>query len=187
MDSEIQVLLRTVRESPGAEGEFVRLYRPRLLRASQVFLGDQLDEAGDMVQDTFLVCLPQLKNRDLSAPVFPWLRQICLRLCYARRRSRDGILTCLEDELRNYMQCMDIEPIGHPHAEVQTQQKMELLRDLIKQLAPTNRQIIQLRNVHGMTYAQIGQVLDISLSVVIERLTEARSQIRCLVKNPESP
>jgi RNA polymerase sigma-70 factor (ECF subfamily) len=184
MVDEKDLQARILQGSPGAKAEFIRLYRPRLLRSSQVFLGELRAEAEDMVQDTFLVALPRLKILDLSAPVFLWLRQICLRLCYARRRSRDGVLICLEEDLRAYMRRMQVEQVRSGHVEVQSQQKMELLRELIKQLAPPDRQIIQLRNVHGMSYAQIGQVLSIPLATVVERLAQARDQIRHFVESP---
>jgi RNA polymerase sigma-70 factor, ECF subfamily len=137
-----------------------------------------------MVQDTFLVALPRLKDRDPSAPVYPWLRRICLRLCYARRRSRNGVLGCLDYELRLYMRHMDVEPVRSQNVEVQTQQKLELLRELIKQLTPADRQIIQLRNMHGMNYAQIGQVLDLPMAGVVERLAKAREQLRKCADSP---
>jgi RNA polymerase sigma-70 factor (ECF subfamily) len=181
MVDEKDLVTRIVQGVPGAEGEFIRFFRPRLLRCSKGFLGDQNAECEDMVQDTFLVALPRLKNRDLGAPVFPWLRLVCLRLCYARRRGRDGVLICLDDELNTYMRRMDVEQVRTANAEVQIQQKKELLREVIKQLAPAERQIIQLRNVHGMNYAQIGQVLDLSPTAIAERLAEARGHIRRFV------
>jgi RNA polymerase sigma-70 factor (ECF subfamily) len=184
MDKEKELLQAALEGGEGAQAEFAQMFRPRLLRASRVFLGEQHSEAEDMVQDTFLVAFPRLKLCDLSAPVYPWLRQICVRLCYARRRSRDGVLTCLEGELRAYMRRMNVQQVGSGHAEVQSQQKMQLLRELIKQLPPPGRQIIQLRNVHGMSYDQIAQVLGIPREAIVERLAEARGQIRNFVESP---
>jgi RNA polymerase sigma factor (sigma-70 family) len=167
-----------------AEGDIVRLYRPRLLRSSKVFLGDLDAEAEDMVQDTFLVVLPRLDHRDLSASVYPRLRQVCIRLCSARRHSRDGVLACLEDELRAYMLRKNVEPVRSLNPEVVFQQKMSLLRDMVKPLTPARRQLIQLRNVHGMNYAQIGLVLAIPVAVVSERLAESREQLRLIAAGP---
>jgi RNA polymerase sigma-70 factor (ECF subfamily) len=178
---EKDLVIRVLHGVPGAEAEFIQLFRGRLLRASKVFLSDLSAEGEDMVQDTFLVALPGLEKRDLRAPVFPWLRRVCLRLCYERRRSRHGVLVCLEDELKTYMLRMDIEQVHSGHLEVQRQQRMEQLRELIKQLAPAQRQIIQLRNVHGMSYAQIGQVLDLPTETVVGRWAQARGQLRRFV------
>jgi len=184
MDKEKELLQQALEGVPGAHAEIIRMFRPRLLRASQDLLGERRDEADDMVQDTFLVAFPRLKQCDLSAPVYPWLRQICVRLCYARRRSRDGVLSCLEGELQAYMRRMNVQRVGSGLAEVQAQQKLEILRELIKQLPPSGRQIIQLRNVHGMSYDQIGQVLAIPRGAIVERLAEARGQLRRFVESP---
>ena len=184
MNKELELLQRLRAGEPGIEADFIRMFRPRLLRACRDLLGEQHAEAEDMVQDTFLVAIPKLRKLDLSAPAYPWLRQVCVRLCYARRRSRDGVLTCLEGELQAYMRRMNVPRVNSGQVEVQAQQKMELLRELIKQLPPAARQIIQLRNVHGMTYDQIGQVLAIPRDAIVERLAEARERIRNYVETP---
>jgi RNA polymerase sigma factor (sigma-70 family) len=160
-------------------------YEPRLLRASLSFLGGPSAESGDMVQDTFLVALSFLKQQGLGEPLYPWLRQICVRLCYARRRGQGPILICLDDDLERYMRTMAIERVRSEVPEVQKRQKLGLLREMIKPLDSDNRQIIQLRNVNGMTYTQVSRVLDISKENVAARLARARGQIRASA--PASP
>jgi RNA polymerase sigma-70 factor (ECF subfamily) len=168
---------RVLRGDPGAESGFIRLFKPRLLRASVAFLAGQAAEAEDMVQDTFLVALPRLGQRPPGEPLFPWLRQVCLSLCCARRRCRSGVLLCLEDDLQAYMRSMGVETVSSSNATVQKQQKLALLREMIKRLEPESRQMIQLRNVHGMSYAQIGQVLGLPPAGVSAQLSAARGRL----------
>jgi len=102
-------------------------------------------------------------------------------------RSKAGILLCLEDELQLYMRRLNIERLGSENLELQKQQKLGLLRELIKLLNQDDRQIIELRNVHGMSYAQIRETLGLSPKALTSRLSRAREQIRELLKNlPES-
>jgi RNA polymerase sigma-70 factor (ECF subfamily) len=167
----------------GQAEETFQAFWPRLLRASQGFLGVQSTEAQDMVHDTFLVAFAKLDRYAPSEATYAWLRQICLRLCYARLRSRDGALGCLEEELKRYRDREGIARVNSENLELQKQQQLELLRELIKRLPPDSRQVIQLRNVNGMTYAQICQTLDLPPAALMARLKRARALIRDLLSD----
>jgi RNA polymerase sigma-70 factor, ECF subfamily len=167
-----------------AADSLLKRYQPRLLRASHSFLGADSSECEDMVRDTFLVAFAFLKFHAGGEPLYPWLRQICVRLCYARRRGEGAILNCLDEDLETYMRRMDIERVQSENPGVKKQQKLEVLREMIKPLDIDSRQIIQLRNVNGMTYTQIGSILGISKADVASRLDGARRQMRSSLANP---
>jgi RNA polymerase sigma factor (sigma-70 family) len=155
--------------------------RDSLLRLGQICLGAYSAEAEDMVHDTYLVALPRLSRELAPGLAEAWFRQICLRLCYARLRDRGGVLRCLEQEMTSYRLAMAVERVPTENLAVQKQQDLGLLRELIKRLQPDARQMIQLRNVHGMAYAQIAACLDIPLADVAERLVQARRKLRDLL------
>ena len=188
MGDEEALVRRVIAGDPEAEEKFFKMYRPRLFRASMYFLGGHDSEAEDIVQDTFVIALPKLKDYIFKAPIYAWLRQICLRLCYARLRSRSRVLASLEGDLEMFMQRMAVERIQTDDLEVSKQEKLVLLRELIQKLNPDSRQIIELRSVQGMSYTLIGQALKIPLGTVMSRLARARDQIRKLVaEEPEEP
>src|SRR6185503_12808505 len=184
MNEEAELVGRVVAGDPEAEEIFFKMFRPRLFRASMYFLGGQDSEAEDIVQDTFVIALPKLQFYVFRAPIYAWLRQICLRLCYARLRSRSRVLASLEEDLETYMQRMAVERLQNEGLEIQKQEKLELLTELKKQLNPDSAQIIELRNVQGMSYAQISQTLKIPMGTVMSRLARARDQLRRLAEAP---
>ena len=161
-----------------SEAHIFKSYRPRLLRACMGFLGTQASEAEDIVHDCFLVALPKLTDYTALQPMHAWLRQICLRLCYARLRNSSHILCCLEDDLNAYRIQASIEAVASDNLDVKEQQRLELLREWIKRLKPDMRLMIELRNIHAMTYATIGSTLGINRPLVQARLLAARSQLR---------
>ena len=151
--------------------------RPRLIRACRGYLGALQLEAEDLVQDACHLAGPKL---DVNAPLdetVMWLQQICLQLCGARRRSREGIVRCLEGELERARRNQDIERVDSDDLEAQKQQWIGLLQDAIKPLSLQGRQMLQLRNVKGLTYAQIGATLELSWSAVAARLDDAREEM----------
>jgi len=184
MMEEQELVGRVIAGDPRAEEEFFKAFSPRLYRASAYFLGSQDSEAEDIVQETFLIAMPKLKNYVFRAPIYAWLRQICLHLCYARLHKRSRVLMSLEEDLEIFMQRMAVERVQQESQEVEKQGRLKLLSELITHLNPDSRQIIELRNVQGLSYAKISVALKIPLGTVMSRLARARDQIRKLVENP---
>lgn len=168
-----------------AEDRFYKIFRPRLLRASAYFLGYNDPEIEDIVQDTFVIAIPRLQFYDFRAPIFAWLRQICLRLCYARMRTRSRLLMSLEEDLELFMQRMAAERTQSVDLEAQKVERLDLLRELKLRLNPMSREIIELRNVQGLSYAKISQALNVPVGTVMSRLARARDQLRELVRGAQ--
>jgi RNA polymerase sigma-70 factor (ECF subfamily) len=183
MIEEQKLVCRILAGELSAQEEFDRIFRPRLIRASVYFLGNQDAEAEDIVQETFLIAFAKFHNYDFAAPIFAWLRQICLRLCYARMRSRRRVLVSLEEDLEMSMQGMALARVQSVELEAQKQVKLGILDGLKKQLNQASAQIIELRNVQGMSYTQISQALKIPMGTVMSRLARARDQLRKLAEN----
>ncbi len=186
MMEEKELIDRVIAGDPEAEESFYKAYQPRLFRASMYFLGGRDSEAEDIVHDTFMVALPKLKDYVFRAPIYAWLRQICLRLCYARLRNRRRTLASLEEDLETFMRRMAVERIQSEDLESQKQQKLDLLTRLKKKLNPDSGRILDLRSVQGMSYIQISQALKIPMGTVMSRLTRARDQLRKLVEEQQA-
>jgi RNA polymerase sigma-70 factor (ECF subfamily) len=183
MGEEEELVGRVVAGDTEAEETFFKLYRPRLLRASIYFLGGHDSEAEDIVQETFIIALPKMKDYVFRAPIYAWLKQICRRLCYARLRKRGRVLASVEEDLELFMRQMAVERLQNEDFEVKKQEKLMLIEQLKSQLNANSHKIIELRNVQGLSYVKIGEVLNIPLGTVMSRLARARDQLRKLVEN----
>jgi RNA polymerase sigma-70 factor (ECF subfamily) len=183
MIEEQKLVTQVLTGDEEAEEKFYKMFRPRLYRASMYFLGGHDAEAEDIVQDTFLIALPKLKDYDFCAPIYAWLRQICLRLCYARLRNRSRVMMSLEEDLELFMRRMAMERLENQDLEVQKQARLELINELKKQLNTDSRHIVELRDVQGLSYSEISKTLNIPIGTVMSRLARAREQLRKLVEN----
>jgi len=181
MIEEQELVAKVIAGDAAAEEAFFKMFRPRLHRASMYLLGWNDPDAEDIVQETFFIALPKLKDYDFRAPIYAWLRQIALRLCYARLRARNRVLVTLAEDLEVFMQRMAVERIQNEALEVEKQDRLKLLVELKKQLNPDSRQIIQLRDEQGMRYATIAETLQVPIGTVMSRLARAREQLRKLV------
>jgi RNA polymerase sigma-70 factor (ECF subfamily) len=185
MIEEQELIIRVLAGQPEAEDRFYKMFQPRLLRASIYFLGTHDPEAEDIVQETFIVALPKLRHYDFRAPIYAWLRQICLRLCYARMRKRTRELMSIEEDLEVFMRRMAMERVETQDLEMVKKARLDLLTEMKKQLNPDSAQIIEMRNVQGMTYIQISRALELPLGTVMSRLARARDQLRTLLEGKQ--
>lgn len=181
MIEEQRLVTRILAGEEQAEEQFIAMFRQRLYRASKYILGGQDAEAEDVVQDALMIALPRLKDYDFRAPIFAWLRQICLRLCYARLRQRKKVLTSQEGDMELFMRRQSVQALENEDLEVQKQSRLELLAQLIKQLGEDSRRIVEMRDLQGLTYSDISRTLLIPIGTVMSRLARARSQLRKLV------
>lgn len=182
MLEEKKLVGRILNGDPEAADAFVTLFRPRLLRASHYFLGHQDADAEDIVQDTFMVAFPKLQQFDFRAPIYAWLRQICLRLCYARIRRRGRVHMTLQEDLELQMQGQAIEKEQAAGLEHQKQERLVVLQGLKKDLGAISQEIVELRNVQGLSYVQISKKLGIPMGTVMSRLSRGRDQLRVLLE-----
>jgi RNA polymerase sigma-70 factor (ECF subfamily) len=183
MSEEQELVRRVMAGDTAAEEEFFGMYRPRLYRAALYFLGSNDSEADDIVQDTFMIAIPKLKDYIFDAPIYAWLRQICLRLCYARMRSRKRLLMSAEEDLEVLLRRKAAEKLQLEVEQVEKEQKLKVLTELKQLLNQDSREIIELRHVKGMSYTLISQTLKIPIGTVMSRLARARDQIRKLAQN----
>lgn len=151
--------------------------RPQLVRACRGYLGERQVESADLVQDAFMSSWGGMGFEATPEPNFEQLKQVCRQFCGARLRDREGIVRGLEPELEGARRAGKAERVASENLDVQKQQSMSLLREAIKPLSLEGRQMLQLRHVKGLTYAQIGSTLELSWAAVAARLGAARQEL----------
>jgi RNA polymerase sigma factor (sigma-70 family) len=80
-----------------------------------------------------------------------------------------------------FMRRLAVERVQNKDLEAQKQQRLALLTELKKRLNPSSQQILELRDVKGLSYLLISQTLGIPMGTVMSRLARAREQLRRLV------
>lgn len=182
MQIDRQLVARVVAGDARAEEIFYNAMRPQLLRASRYFLGFNDGDSEDVVQETFVVALSKLKDYTFEAPIYAWLREICLRRCYGRMRARKRLMTSVEQDLEMFMIDLSVQKSQKEAADLHQEERLALLRQIKKKLSPDSRKIVELKYVRGMSYAKISQYLVIPLGTVMSRLARARDQMRVLAE-----
>jgi RNA polymerase sigma-70 factor (ECF subfamily) len=124
------------------------------------------DDAQDAVQDAFLNAHRALHRFDTERVFYSWFYAILRNCCYkllARRRTdvvdQPGGLDLLEGP-------------GVP-----VDDRLALERALAA-LSPADREIVMLRHLDGLSYAELAAALEVPLGTVMSRLFNARKRLR---------
>jgi RNA polymerase sigma-70 factor (ECF subfamily) len=145
-----------------AFGEIVKRYQGFVYRQAWGYLQDN-EAAKDAAQDVFIAAYKGITYLRNDSALRQWLYRICRNHCLNVIRRRK------------------LEHKFHSEAsnEVSSDEALRItIRDLISELDDPYREVIILRYYHDLTYEQIAQVLDISLSTVKIRLFRTKKMLK---------
>ncbi len=143
-------------------------YRDRVVRLASHVLRRPA-EAEDVAQEAFIKAFRSLGSFRGDGRFYTWLYHIVLRICLDRRRLArwDSEVAVMDDSLCS------------PRIEDSSDPRI-LVDSLMKQLPPTMRATLVLRELEGMEYEEIARTLAIPVGTVRSRLHAARAQFRDL-------
>jgi len=131
-------------------------------------------DAKDIVQDAYLKafrCFDGFRGGDGRA----WLLAIVRNTCYTwLRKARPGELTVPFDEEFHGRD----DTAGGPEAEMLRNANAESLKHALERLPIALRETIVLRELEGLSYAEIAEVADIPIGTVMSRLSRTRERLR---------
>lgn len=153
--------------------ELVRTHQHRVFAVALRMLGRRA-EAEEVAQDAFVRAYRAIADFRGDSRLSTWLYAITSRLCLnrlaaARRQAgAEGEETLLR------------VPSGHgnPGSEAERRELGEALRVAIAALPEERRIVLVLRDLEGLSYEEIGQVLGLEPGTVRSRLHRARLEIR---------
>jgi len=154
-----------------AFARLVRRHQERVFGFLLRMLGAR-DEAMDLTQDAFLKAWNALPGWKPEARFTTWLFQIARNtaLDLLRRRQRIEFVP-LDDETADG-ETRDAAPL--PEERLADRQRIELLERALDALPAEQREILLLRELENMSYAEIAATLDINEGTVKSRLARAR-------------
>lgn len=131
------------------------------------------DDAADAVQEAFVRAYANLGRLAQGSAFGPWFRAIvrnrCLDLLRSpARRGREPIETVV-DEPR-------VEATGT--ARLERQQVSESIRAALGRLPAAHREVLVLKEIEGLGYAEIAKALGVAEGTVASRLYHARAALK---------
>jgi RNA polymerase sigma-70 factor, ECF subfamily len=179
--SDEDLMAEAAEGSERAFSELVGRYRSRVLNLVSRLLNDR-ESSDDISQEVFVRVYLHRKNYRRGAKFSTWLFTIAANLAKneIRRRKRRRNWSSL-DELQEQLhdsslQLMD--PKGNREAEVDSAQIRGIVGEAITTLPERYRLALVLRDVEGLAYEEIAQVLGIPGGTVRSRINRARLMLK---------
>ena len=176
-------LVRRCRAGESAAWEtIVRTHTRRLYNLCYRFTG-QRQEAEDLTQEVFLRVFRTLKSYDPAQGAFGvWLHRVGRNLLidYYRATRQRRLTVSLEDELPRLEEKASAAP--RPDRVAALGELSAVLQKALVRLSPELREAVILRDLQGLEYREISQVLDIPEGTVKSRINRGRAELGKLLK-----
>jgi RNA polymerase sigma-70 factor (ECF subfamily) len=157
-----------------------RRYHPRLyrfcLRVARVS-----STVEEILNDTMLVVWRRADTYNGGSKVSTWIFAIAYRLTLKALRTLDDPIEDLTQELAG-------DSLSGPEGMLMASQQATVLREVLGQLPPAQRAVVELAYFQDFSYREIAVVLDCPVDTVKTRMFHARRRLRALLEgqNKES-
>ena len=160
----------------------VERYQGRAYRLATRLLGDP-EQARDAVQEGFLKAYGSLGRFEGRSGFYTWLYRLVFNLCIdMKRRDRSSRHVEWDDEVAGDAAPGSDAPVAtDPSAELGRGELREALAQAVARLPEDARRTLLLREVDGLSYAEIAEALGIPKGTVMSRLHHARRRVRQLL------
>jgi RNA polymerase sigma-70 factor (ECF subfamily) len=132
------------------------------------------EDAKDVVQDTLLAAARGVREFRGASSISTWLYAIARSACVKKRRHATVETVSLDDDT-----VMEVAaPAADPAASASERELGNALEEAIAALAPAYREILLLRDVEGVSAADVATIVGIGVPAVKSRLHRARLAVR---------
>ena len=180
MTGEKVLLARAKKGEIAAFESLMTAYENRIYTLALRSTGSEHD-AADITQEVFLRAWKSLDSFRGDSSLSTWLYRVTANLCvdFARRRAAEGQpAASIDDEEGPAAALADPSRAAQPEAAAENQELREELQYALSQLSDEHRRVVLLRDVAGMTYADIARTLGLEEGTVKSRLARARAALR---------
>ena len=149
------------------------------------------DDAAELTQDTFVKVIENIDKFKGRSSFYTWAFRIGVNLTlnYCQRKVRIGFRSLDAEDNEDNGQAKQVlkefladDSSPNPAVVAANKELSEIVVDALMKLREEQRVVVVLRDIEGMNYAQIAEVLDIELGTVRSRLSRARSNLREIIE-----
>lgn len=179
--SDEDIMERCATGSEIAFRALVKRYRSRIMNLVSRFINDR-DRAEEISQEVFLRVFRNRERYRKSGKFSTWIFTIAVNLTKNEIRSRvrhkgTFSLDALEEETGGQgLPFPDTNPL--PDEDLGRGEIREKVAEALGKLPPRYREAVVLRDVEGMSYEEVGQILGIPGGTVRSRINRARLMLK---------
>lgn len=177
--SEKKIIEKVLGGDANAFEELVLKYEKTVYNLALRMVGDR-DDASDMTQEAFIKAYGSLSSFRGDSKFSVWIYRIATNVCLdflrSKSRKQQVSLTVSGDDDEDAQ--LDIpDPKADPEQQLMQKMSMQSVEEGLKTLPDKQRQILVMRELGGMSYAEIGAALSLEEGTVKSRIFRARKRL----------
>ena len=163
-----------------AFGMLVEKYQRRLNRLLSRMVRDQ-SEIEDIVQDSFIKAYRAINNFRGDSAFYTWLYRIGINTAknhLVKLGKRPKAMNDVEiEDIENFEDAQDLRNLETPESSMMSSQIVTAVNQTIEALPDELKQAISLREMDGLSYEEIADLMNCPIGTVRSRIFRAREAI----------
>jgi len=135
------------------------------------------EDAKDVAQETLLTMVRSVRDFRGDASLSTWLYTVARSFCIKKRRRTKGA-PAFHEPLDKASQEGAQEPSATPEQMLLGREARETVAAALDRLEPEAREVVILRDIEGLSAAEVAEVTGLSVAAVKSRLHRARAALR---------
>lgn len=174
--NEEQVWLEQARlGDKAAFGKLIEAYQSPVYNLAYRMLNNS-GEAEEAAQEAFIRAYTRLESYNPEHKFSTWMLSITSNYCIDIIRKRRALLLSLDEPLPPHPALMSDNSKG-PEAQMMMNEQQDMVQSLLNELPDDYRQAVVLRYWYDLSYEEIAEMMDTTVSAIKSRLFRARRQL----------
>jgi len=175
IDEEQVWLEQARRGDKSAFGRLIEAYQGPVYNLAYRMLGNS-GEAEEAAQEAFIRAYTRLDTYDPARKFSTWMLSVTSNYCVDLLRKRRTLLLSLDEPLPPHPALMS-DRADNPEVQAADSEREAMVQALLEHLPEDYRQAVVLRYWYDLSYEEIADVMESSVSAIKSRLFRARRQL----------
>lgn len=153
-------------------------YQTRLYNSLLSIAGSP-HEASDVMQEAFLHAFQKLETFRGQSAFYSWLFRIAMNAMISMKRKSRRIKASVEAARDDCgLEPADVHPHNQPDHVLEISEQQLLVRNALQELSEEYRAVLVLKEMEGLKYEEIAEILNCPIGTVRSRIHRARLELR---------